>query len=953
MAKNKMRRNPVVQGQSSVGNTASASLFEPIEVWLHQLFRKRPNEARADLSITDWIVYVGILLVVLIMPFLYSRATTENFLTPKEFFSKIAIVLLAGVYCTRIFTRRRIVLARTSMDLPLALFFGFATFSVLWNYNMPSAVRDLRGAFSILLLFPLVVNVVRSRWQVELILWVVIFTGIATSSIGIMETYNFYFKFDAQNLVQFVRADVEAGKIDPNGSYLPLFPQLANPDRSMGSVVSTFGNRNYLGTFAMFTAFLPLAFFFYYRSFAMKIVSLILYAWMLYGLYVTRCRAALIGIAIGIIYMVLMIALNDRNGKLIKKHARFFLIAVVLIFAGLFMVTMKTMQTDSVLDKLKWTLTLERTVSNTYERMWVWYATIQGYNKSVGGWLFGRGFGSYKHFFPYQEAETYSDANKETFTPVTFRQAHNDWLQIIAELGVVGLVLFCFLVFRFFASIQGALRREIFARSGGEMNGDHILLIGVAAAMVAQLLAALPDFPFHRIETAVYAVLFLALVPVLTESDFFLSPLERRQLPIAPVLGAAFAVMALAGSLVSAYYEHRCWQADELVRNADMYMRHTQPEAQNAAKSMLLQAVELDPLPGDPYLKLSQIYEQQKDAELALNYADKAFKNINYNARSTYHSVVFRKMHIYYHLLTNLAEAYRYATQGLDLTCGTARSIYYMYAGKIALDITRYPIPEDRRTELTAQAETYLTRALKFEGFELQAQASLAVIKAGQQKWSEALTYAASVSAQVADRDPTMLNIMGIAASNLGDQALAEKSLTKALELNPDNIVFKRDLGVVYIREQRLDMARPHLEDVALSSTVPPEIKQHALSLIASVTAAEIGMVQNLVKAGQEVQAQQILMRLHGARTVSLEQREWAESMLIKLNKLPAEEPVAPSIQPLQQQLPNAVVDGIPVTVPQPQLPNAVIEGVPVVLPNAPQQSVGTQAPPVTAVTEP
>ncbi|PKL45794.1 MAG: hypothetical protein CVV41_01980 [Candidatus Riflebacteria bacterium HGW-Riflebacteria-1] len=930
MAKHKGRRNTVDdEQQATVTRAPAATFLEPIEEALYRLFRKDPKEARADLSITDWIVYIGILLVVLIMPFLYSRATTENFLTPKEFFSKIAIVLLAGIYCTRIFTRRKIVLARTSMDLPLALFFGFATFSVLWNYNMPSAVRDLRGAFSILLLFPLIVNVVRSRWQVELILWVVIFTGIATSSIGIMETYNFYFKFDAQHLVSFVRDDVEAGRIDPNGYYIPLFPQLADPKRQMFSVVSTFGNRNYLGTFAMFTAFLPLAFFFYYRSLAMKMVSMFLFAWMLYGMYITRCRAAIIGIGVGIVYMVIMLALNDRNRNLIKRHARFFIVAVVLIFIGLFAVTMQTMKTDSVLDKLKWTLTLERTVSNTYERMWVWYATIQSFNRSVGGWMFGRGFGSFKHFFPYQEAETFSDANKETFTAVTFRQAHNDWLQVVAEMGITGLILLCFLVFRFFASIQGALRREIFARAEGQMNGDHILLIGIAAAMVAQLLAALPDFPFHRIETAVYAVLFLALVPVLTETDFFLSPLERRQLPVKPVVGVVFAMLAAVSSAMGAYYEHRCWQADELVRNADMYMRHTQPEAQNAAKSMLLRAIELDPLPGDPYLKLSQIYEQQKDAELALNYADKAFKNINYNARSTYHSAVFRKMHVYYHLLANLAEGYRYATQGLDLTCGNARSIYYMYAGKIALDITRYPIPEDRRTELMGQAETYLTRALKFEGFELQAKASLAVIKAGQQKWQEAFNLSASVSEQVADRDPTMLNILGIAASNLGDQGRAEIALQKALELHPDNMVFKRDLGVVYIRSQRLDLARPHLEEVALSAA-PPEIKQHAESLIASVTEAEIGMVQNLLNSGQGVHAMPILQRLHSARTVSPQQKKWAEDLLVKINRLPAEAPIAPP----QQPLPNAVIDGQPVSIPQPQLPDAVIEGVPVVLPN-------------------
>lgn len=918
MAKKKVRNNPAADSQPAnpVNFTADrASLLQPVEDALYRLFRKNTNETRADLSVTDWVVYIGLLLVVLIMPFLYSRATTENFLTPKEFFSKIAIAILAGIYCVRLFTRRNIVLARTSLDFPLVLFFGFAAFSVMWNYNVPSAIRDLRGVFSIMLLFPIVANVVRSRWQVELILWAVIFTGLATSTIGIMETYNFYFKFDAQSLIKYVKEDVLNGVIDQNGYYLPLFPQLANRDYNMGSVVSTFGNRNYLGTFAMFTAFLPLAFFFYYRHWGMKLVSLGLYGWLLYGLYITRCRAALIGIAFGIVYMAIMLFLNDRNQKLIRRHAMFFIVAVSIIFAGLFALSVKTIQSESILDKIKYTFTLDRTASNTYERMWVWYGTIQAFNKSARTWLTGLGFGSYKHFFPYQEGETFSEANKETFTPVTFRQAHNDWLQLLSEMGVIGLVLFLFVVFRFFTSIQGALRREIHARPDGEMNGDHILLIGIGAALVAQLLAAIPDFPFHRIETAVYAVLFLGLVPVLTESDFFNSPLVRRRINIDKTVGVALAMVALIASVNNAYYENRCWRADEMVREADMYMRYPQAEAVNRAKSLLAAAVRLDPLPGDPYLKLSALAEQEQDPERAMMYAEKAMKNINFNARSTYHSVVFRKLHIYYHLLNKLPEAYQQALMGLELTAGEARSIYYMYAGKIALDITRYGIPEDRRAELMAQADKYLTKALKYPAFELQAKASLAVAKAGMQKWEEALEYASFVSAnpQVAERDPTMLNIIGISSSNLGKQTLAESALTKALALSPDNMVFHRDLGVVYLRAQQLDKAREHLEKAALSPTSPPEIKNHAVSLVASITEAEIGLCKSFIQAGRSGDAFPVLGRISASKVVPAETRAWAEDLLVKHNRLPAEAPAVntppvntqpePSLSPAPQSM--------------------------------------------------
>ncbi len=905
MAKKKRRLQPEARSRAAERG-AGRSIFADTEEMLYRFFRKSNTEARADLSNTEWIVYVGIVLVTLIAPFLYSRQTTENFLTPKEFFSKIAIVLLAGIYCTRVFLAGRIKFARTSLDFPLALFFGFCALSVVWNYNAPSAIRDLRGVFQILLLFPLIVNVVRSRWQVEIILWVIIFTGLATSTLGIMETYNLYFKFDAKHLISFVKDEVLARQIDETAFYLPLFPQLANQSYDMGSIVSTFGNRNYLGTFAMFTAFLPLAFFFYYRHVGMKLVSLGLYAWMLYGLYITRCRAALIGIILGIIYMAVMLLINDRNRTLIKKNAIFFGISVSLIFVVLFGFSIKTLgqlETTSILDKIKYTFTLDRKVSNTFERMWVWYATIQSFRNSMGGWMFGNGFGSYKHFFPYLEAETLTDANQETFAPVTFRQAHNDWLQVISEVGLVGLVFVLFLTFRFFNTIQSSIRREVWRVKWGEMNGDHILLIGIGAAMVAQLMASIPDFPFHRIETALYAVIFLALVPVMTETDFFRKQLVRRQVSIFEGMAHAFALLAFSASILSAYYEYRCWTADVLVRKAEMYSKYQQKEAQMQAKAMLLDAISLDPLPGDPYLKLASIYEtEDKDAEKALFYAEKALQNINFNARSTYHSVVFRKLHIYYHLQQKLAEAYQMAELGLGLTCGDARSIYYMYGGKIALDITRYAIPEDRRAEMVNKAELYLQRAARFPQFELQANASLAVVKAGLMKWSEAKTLAASVSAQVEDRDPTMLNILGISASNLGDQATAEGALKKALELHPGNPVFMRDLGVVYVRMQRFDLARQYLEPLAQSDHSPADLKAYAETMIASVTAVEVNQARNFLKSQQYAAAQPILERLAAAKVVASDVRDWATNLLIRQNMLKPETPVVAPAIPLNNE---------------------------------------------------
>ena len=888
---------------------ANKSLFFGVfEDILHNLFRKSDNETRANLSTIEWIVYLGTLIFVLVMPFLYSRLTTENFLTPKEFFSRIMLGILGGIFCCRLFGvglfNKEVALSRTSLDMPLVLFFGFCALSVMWNYNGISAIRDLRCVFTIMLLFPIIVNVFRSRWQVELLLWAVVFTGIATATIGFMETYNLYFKFDASG-IHYVKEQVLAKNYDPNGYYLPLFPQLASPDYAMGSVVSTFGNRNYLGTFVMFVAFVPLAFFFYYKNILMKVFSLGLFGWLLYGLYITRCRAALIGFAVGFLYMVIMTLINDKGFKLIKRYGMLAGIVVVFFVGGL-VVSAVTIKSESMWDKIKLTFTLDRLVSNTYERMWVWFGNNQAFKENNFTVLAGQGFGSFKHFFPLRESTVFSDNNKESFTAVTFRQAHNDWLQIFSELGIIGMILFLFLVKRVYSSIQDSLRRDIFTRREDVMNGDHILIVALGAAIVSQLFAAMPDFPFHRIETAVFAVVFLSLIPVLTETNFFKSPLKR--IPIQGVKSplCVFLVSVSAfGAITNFVHEQRCWVADTNVREAETLMTYRSNDIlyMLKARELLLEAIALDPLPGDPYNKLAAWYEQnsnqntynyltnlynginsnrldqqaigvlrqlfnnegglankisvlldelKKGPKIAFDYADKAWKNINFNARSTYHSVVFRKMHVYYHLLQDYPKAFEEAKNGIKMTAGDARSIYYLYAGKIAADLSRSQGLEKygyNAADLAKDAEKYLTKLLKFEQFKVQAQTTLAILFSQNGNWAKAFDSSYAVVQRVPN-DPTMQNILGLSAFNLGRTDTAVNALTEAIKLNPGNPVYHRDIGLVYKRLNRYNEAKEHFEKAAASTNSSEALRAEVLRELESLKNSQY-QLQEFNKYGQ------------------------------------------------------------------------------------------------------
>ena len=73
--------------------------------------------------------------------------------------------------------------------------------------------------------------------------------------------------------------------------------------------------------------------------------------------------------------------------------------------------------------------------------------------------------------------------------------------------------------------------------------------------------------------------------------------------------------------------------------------------------------------------------------------------------------------------------------------------------------------------------------------------------------------------------DPTMLNIIGLAAYNTGNNDVAIQALQKASDGAPNNPVYHRDLGMAYKKAKNYAQAKIHFEKSVAAVNCPEELR--------------------------------------------------------------------------------------------------------------------------------
>jgi len=383
---------------------------------------------------------LGVLLIVPAVPFSSLRQVSVGVMNVGATEALVALVLAA--WLMRMVVRRRICVTWPPLTLPLLIFLGVLVLSALNSISLQHSIKEIVKWAEVLGLYVLVANELEGHWS-RMLVFVILGTGALAAMQGI---YQFLFQAGPEGFVlfgRFMRAYGTFEQPNPYAGYLGLTLPLA-VGLVLAAVLPAKGRLE--GRWLIWATGCG--------------------ALMLAALVMSWSRGAWLGFAAAVMTMVLaIVARSGRIAVLVVMFALF--LTYILLTGGMTLLPSSVVQRFS--DFVPYlgiadVRGVEVTDANfaVLERMAHWQSALSMWTEHP--WL-GVGIGNYEPVYPSHALPLW---------PLPLGHAHNYYLNIAAETGVLGLAAYLFL---WGAALIGAWRAA--RRASGWYWGVALGVLGV------------------------------------------------------------------------------------------------------------------------------------------------------------------------------------------------------------------------------------------------------------------------------------------------------------------------------------------------------------------------------------------------------------------------------------------------------------------------------------------
>ena len=383
---------------------------------------------------------------------LFANKYIYNFRVNQDAILKLFTVILFAIFLVKIINTGEYCLKKTKLELPLILFTLVLVLSLFISETKRVSLNDFIIFFSYIFIFFFIINNLNQEADFNSFIHLFFIISSLVSIYAIMQYYGF----------------------DP---YL----------KDLHILTSTIGQKNWISNYLAMIFPVIFSYFLLEKSIRNKILYFILLSILYTTLMICQSRGIWISISITVIFAIYII-FKFKFCEIFKRNKKWLFSLLIT-----FLVITIIYSTDNPLNKSA--ITVPQRAMSTFDeqdpsintRLLIWKTTLEMIKDRP---IFGSGIGTFKMNYLNYQAEFLKNNPYYIKYSVKAGEAHNEYLQMWAEIGIIGLGIFMGIILMFYSLIIDYLKKN-------DSDKDKIIVFGLVLGITCFLIHSLFTFPLH------------------------------------------------------------------------------------------------------------------------------------------------------------------------------------------------------------------------------------------------------------------------------------------------------------------------------------------------------------------------------------------------------------------------------------------------------------------------
>ena len=546
-------------------------------------------------------IEVSIIALVVLVPIVFYPRCITVFLPAKETLAEVLVLLALMFWGLKMISSEEIKFTSTSLNFPILSFIAICVLSLIWSNSFFVSLKELPLFLAGPLLYFIITNNINDERQISRVLNVLLIVGGLFGIYGILQYNKIDFSFWIRNI-------------------------------GRQQVFGLFGNVNYFAEYLIVPLPIAVSIFFASRNKFKKILLLIGILAMGGSLILTFTRGSYLAVGISLIFMFFLY-LIVRGKNFLKENKRIFILILIaiLVVTFLFAFPNPLNKPGTVISKIKGRISITQFSrgSSLKRRIAIWKFTALMIKDHP---LVGSGIGNYKYNSLTYQAKFFEQGQNRSLYPYGFAtKTHNEYLQLGAEMGTIGLGIFIWLIISYFSYGLKILKKIKDKYRQG-------IIIGLMGAVIVVLVDGIFGFPLHLPATIILfwlALGFTEAVGLKEEVDARENNITRKNsnerekkeksnisrfkplLFIVIILLTVFLCVTVARPFVARTY---WYYGSKEIKDKNL----------NKAIKIYEEALKWDPYLGQVYYDIGRILQNKGIYNLALEYFEKTAKYVDH-----------------------------------------------------------------------------------------------------------------------------------------------------------------------------------------------------------------------------------------------------------------------------------------------------------------------------------